>query len=205
MTNAWLAFALRTLAPDRCPGCDALCSRAFFCDLCVGVLDPDVEGGGFVYGGPMADAIRRWKFGGRADLGRALASVAAEAFPAVDNPEETWIVPVPGDPAHRASRGFEPQSVLAHAIARARGARVGHGFLRRLRRAPPQASLDREARFENVAGLYRGAAPAEGKRVWLVDDVTTTGATLDAAADALDDAGVELIGTWALAVRRDAE
>ncbi|MEA3192586.1 MAG: hypothetical protein QOD26_919, partial [Betaproteobacteria bacterium] len=66
----------------------------------------------------------------------------------------------------------------------------------RSRDAPPQAGLDREARRRNVRGAFRCQRSFAGERIALVDDVMTTGATLDALAAALKDAGAASVTNW---------
>ncbi|MDA0377911.1 MAG: phosphoribosyltransferase family protein, partial [Bacteroidetes bacterium] len=76
-------------------------------------------------------------------------------------------------------------------------------LLRRTRLGAAQNDLDREGRLKNVRGVFEASGPLEtGYRVLLVDDIVTTGATLDAAAGALEDAGAH-VAIMALAFRRE--
>ena len=74
-----------------------------------------------------------------------------------------------------------------------------HPLLTRTRDTPPQSTLDRSARQRNVAGAFAADAAARGATVWLIDDVLTTGATLQAAISALQEAGASHIIPLALA------
>jgi ComF family protein len=107
-------------------------------------------------------------------------------------PAPPAVVPIPLHPRRLRARGFNPAGLLASEIARRNDVRTVFDWLVRLRDTPPQAGLGRRARHANVEGAFacrplRGATP---ERIWLVDDVVTTGATLRAAARALCDAGV---------------
>jgi ComF family protein len=97
------------------------------------------------------------------------------------------VVPVPLHGARERERGFNQ----AAALARAMDLPVCHALVRRVA-TPPQASLSGVARRSNLRGAFalaRHAPAVAGRRVALVDDVLTTGATLSAAAEALGAAG----------------
>jgi ComF family protein len=104
------------------------------------------------------------------------------------------VVPVPLHPARLRQRGFNPAALLARALARAHGVPVAPRALERVRDTPSQTGLDRRSRARNVVGAFRVRPGARiPARVWLVDDVVTTGATLRAAARPLRRAGARRI------------
>lgn len=191
------------VAPRRCAACDeALRPREFaFCDACAPLLDPGERVGSglcaYVYGGPLVEAIRRFKYGRRTELagplGTLLAARAAELAGEVDA-----IVPVPLHPARLRRRGFNQAALLARPVARALAVPLVTNELRRVRDTPSQAGLDGAGRLQNVRDAFV-ALRAPGSRVLLVDDVRTTGATLAECAEALSVAGVERVLTLVLA------
>lgn len=194
---------LDLVAPRVCPACDGAlpAGEAGFCGACAPLLDPGERAGravaAYVYGGPMADAILALKYGGRAEhaavLGRLLAERAVELAGSVDA-----VVPVPLHPARLRERGFNQSALLARPVASALAVPLVTSDLRRVRDTPPQASLTAGARATNVRGAFL-ALRAPASRVLLVDDVRTTGATLEACARALRAAGARRVDALAYA------
>lgn len=196
------------VAPSRCAACDERVSaRLIFCGACgVSVMAADEQPRGriavFAYGGAVATAIVRLKYAGRSDIAARFADVmAAAAVPLLGSVDV--VVPVPLHPRRLAERGFDHASLLAAPVARV--LRVAHlpRALLRIRETSPQASLDRAARGPNVAAAFRCglAGKIAQRRVVLVDDVVTTGATLASCAEALRAAGAAQVTTLVLASR----
>jgi ComF family protein len=157
-------------------------------DRCLAAVD---------YAYPWDDLIARFKFRDEPGLAgalaeRMLATAGAEDLIAGSD----WLVPVPLSPQRLTSRGYNQAWELAKAL-RERLAHAPAGMsdaLVRLGDAPDQHSLPREQRLRNLRGAF-AATPQRvealrGKRVLLVDDVSTTGTTLHSAALALRQAGV---------------
>lgn len=150
------------------------------------------------YDGPLARAVAALKYSGEIQLagplGRLLAGSAALASP--------WdrIAPVPMHPWRAVLRGYNHAALLARWAAHHAGQprRLAPRLLRRLRATPPQAGLDAPARRDNLAGAIGVRLPVAGLRVLVLDDVTTTGATLGACIAALRDAGAREVAGLAL-------
>ena len=158
----------------------------------------------------MREAIHALKFGGRpvlaTPLGRLLGEVGARALPIRPEDWADGLVPVPLHPARLAERGFNQADLLAAPCGARWRVPVLSRALIRARATLPQTDLDPVARRVNVRGAFRVPRPAavRGRRLLLVDDVHTTGATAAAAADALREAGAAAVGVLTLArvVRR---
>ncbi|MFN8639844.1 MAG: ComF family protein [Dehalococcoidia bacterium] len=158
----------------------------------------------FRYEGVARTAILEAKFRGLRSVLTPLAEAAASAIGA--SWEIEAVVPVPLHPSRRRRRGYDQGAVIARAVGGRLGLPVREDLIRRERRTRAQSSLGREERARNVEGAFgprrpSGEAPA---RVLLVDDVLTTGATLEAAAVALRLAGVEHVFALALAIEDEA-
>lgn len=198
MLRAFVEGTLDLLAPPRCAACELTLSAGArgFCEACGPLLEPDPTGmGGYLYGGPLADAIRRFKYGGRSELagplGELLAARARTHAGRVD-----LVVPVPLHRRRLRERGFDQAALLARPVACELGVRLAFA-LRRTRHTRAQAGLGASARASNVRGAF--AAPPLSGRVLLIDDVRTTGSTLAACADALREAGAEEVTPLVLA------
>ena len=109
------------------------------------------------------------------------------------------VLPMPLHPRRLAERGFNQAVELARPLARARGLPLGLGTVRKLRDLPPQAGLDREARLRSPRGAFEGVDMLAGQRVIVVDDVMTTGATLDELARCLKRQGASWVGNLVVA------
>ncbi len=138
------------------------------------------------------DLVHRLKYGDRLDLatlmGRWMARAGQELFDDADA-----LVPVPLHWRRLWGRRFNQAAALARAVAVGRGVPVLTAALKRTRATPQQVGLSRSARAENVQGAFAvardGKVAVEGKRLILVDDVLTSGATVDACSRALLRAG----------------
>ncbi|MBS7541093.1 ComF family protein [Ancylobacter lacus] len=144
------------------------------------------------YDGVVRDLVHGLKYGDRLDiappLARLMAGAGAELLAGADA-----LVPVPLHARRLWRRRFNQSALLAQGIARESGVPVRTGWLERRRATAPQVGLERGPRAANVAGAFAVPAPMaaelRGRRLVLVDDVLTTGATLDACTKALLRAG----------------
>jgi predicted amidophosphoribosyltransferase len=149
------------------------------------------------YDGPVPHVVAAWKERGLRRLAAWAAEVVVEALP---GPDATCIAFVPGDPDRRRRRGHAAERLAAELAER--WTLPCEPLLRRTRGSMPQRGLRQSERRRNVVGAFlpRGRVPA---LVMLVDDVYTTGATVDAAASALRKGGarrVEVV-TFARTIR----
>jgi ComF family protein len=146
--------------------------------------------------GPAKRLVQALKYGGWRVAAGPMAEVMLRELGATLRAAEL-LVPVPLGPQRARERGHNQAEVLARAIAERSALTVVADALIRTRETRTQTALDPRARSANVAGAFRGSGvggQVSGKRVMLIDDVLTTGATLGAAAEALHAAGAAEVG-----------
>ena len=141
------------------------------------------------FGGPLQKAIHQLKYGGDVALGEALARPLIPLLQHVG-----WrldvVVPVPIGLARREERGYNQAALLAKPLALGSGLAYQPKLLLKQRETRSQVGLSYQDRQQNVAGAFFARDDcAQGKRVLVVDDVMTSGATLEACALALLKAG----------------
>ena len=151
--------------------------------------------------GTVRQAILLFKYGGRPSLGRHLGRLMVEAADGLFDPSQVdLLIPVPLHPCRERERGFNQSALLAKEVGRALRLPVGHRLLSRIRATESQRGA-RQEREENVKGVFRVTKPARvaGRRLLLIDDVFTTGATVNECAKALMAAGAVEVAVYTLA------
>lgn len=151
-----------------------------------------------LYGPPVDRLLVRFKFHQDLPSGALLSQLMAEAF--VGAPRPDAIVPLPLHDGRLRRRGYDQALELARPLASVLDLPLRADVLRRIRATPPQSERGAAARRRNVRGAFAvpsGVSPPG--HVVLVDDVMTTGATLEAAAGALHRAGVRRVDAWVCA------
>lgn len=153
------------------------------------------------YAGSLRELIHHFKFAGASRLAGPLAGLLADAA-RLDGylPAGACVAAVPLHRRRRRQRGYDQAELLARAVARRLG--LPHRrLLLKVRAVPPQSSLGLAERAANIRGAFRARRLRRGAppTVILVDDIFTTGATLNDACRALTEAGVEAIRVLTLA------
>lgn len=218
LLRAW-NHALDLVFPPRCVSCNSF--GAFICDRCraemVSADDPRCETcwmpidpkadcrrcwahrprlravrSAFVYETAARDAVLALKFRGLSSVAPLLAQSMAEVLFHWRPPVES-VVPVPLSGWRRRIRGYNQSELLASEVSRHSGIPLNRRALIRRHHTTAQARTSGDARWQNVANAFRPAKDMPIGSVLLVDDVITTGATLDACARVLLSAGADAV------------
>jgi ComF family protein len=153
----------------------------------------------FAYSWPLDHLVQSLKYRGNLATARVLGTLLADRVAhGVPGRAVDVIVPVPLHPLRHAGRGFNQSAEIARHVGRRLQLPVGESKVQRWRATPPQVGLHVEERRRNLADAFRASA-VEGLRVAIVDDVTTTGATLQELACELSRAGAVAVDAWCVA------
>lgn len=152
------------------------------------------------FDGSLRQAIHRLKYASARDVVKPLAEMMIQFWRETPLPADV-VVPVPLHPHRQRERGYNQSMLLAQAFGSAAELAVADKVLFRRRNTVSQTTLDAEQRRENVSGAFECApAAVQDRRVLLIDDVCTTGATLEACSVALKAGGARSV--WALTLAR---
>jgi ComF family protein len=188
---------------DRCSDCESLdhvFSQGFAATL---------------YSGPAMALVRDMKYRDRPYYAPVITELMSERWRSLadqetgETPQFDILTNVPVSVKKRKYRGFDQAELVASALAEKIGIPFASGLLRRTRDTVVQSSLSIGERRANLKGAFSVAASAKdeaaGKRVLLVDDVYTTGSTIDACTEALLAAGAECAAVFAFAIGADLQ
>lgn len=197
-----LCAACTTALPwnhPACPCCALPTPHGDLCGQCLYTPPPvNVTHAAFVYGFPLERLVPRFKFHQDLAAGRLLAELMAQGLASAERPDA--LVPVPLHAARLRTRGYDQALELARPVARALGLPLLREVLQRTRPTTAQTRLDAVERRRNLKAAFAvtPGTPLPG-HVALVDDVMTTGATLESAARTLRRAGIARVDAWVCA------
>lgn len=226
----WLRRGLDLLFPPHCVACSQV--GTWFCDDCLASVEPvphplcprcgrpapverlcaqcrihplrlDGIRSVAVHDGALRQAIHHLKYRRRRELALTLGGLLFEYWQEANLPTDL-VIPVPLHPSRQKERGFNQAGLLASVLAERARLPLNDRHLTRTRATPPQVGLGAEERKVNVQDAFTWEGNRlEGVRVLLIDDVCTTGATLEACAVALRAGGAGSV--WALTLARPHE
>lgn len=223
--RAWLRAAVAVALPHACVLCASARSRSLVCDACAAALPRNAHpcavcalplGAGdrcghcllhppsfertfapFLYAFPVDRLVQSYKYRGLLACAAWFADAMCACRP--DSPGADLLVAMPLAAARQRERGFNQSLELARALSRRTSIPLAVDVVGRVRETRPQAALPWADRARNVGGAFASTADVAGRHVIVVDDVMTTGASLDELARTLKRAGATRVENWIVA------
>ncbi len=183
-----------------CPQC-GLASSGTVCGSCLN-SPPDFDAtiSVFLYAYPIDAMMLRYKYGNMLNLGDTFGEFLTEKV-ALENID--IIIPMPMHPQRLKERGFNQALEIAKVLTKNAREKLDYKSVERQTLTPPQASLPLKARVKNIKGAFKVNTDKldklQGKRIAVVDDVMTTGASLNELAKTLKKAGASHVECWVIA------
>ena len=155
----------------------------------------------WVHKSPVSDAVYQLKYQNKRIYGKVFGKEMAETYRELLKKKEVeLLIPVPLHRFRRWKRGYNQAEILAVELAKQTGIPVARHLLIRCKKTTPQKQLDDKLRRKNIEHAFRvnGIVPAE--KVVLIDDIYTTGSTVDEAAKTLRRAGAQEVGFLTISI-----
>ena len=197
--DGWCAAcnnSLPYLSSPHCPRCALPTPDGGVCGRCLKQAPHfDRSIAMFAYAFPVDQLVHALKYGEQLALARALAQRLAQRI----EHRPDLVLPMPLHPARLRERGFNQSLELARGMARTLDLPLHAEGARRIRDTTPQSTLPWKARKRNMRNAFTCDSDLAGRHVAIVDDVMTSGATLDELAHTLRRAGAREISAWVVA------
>lgn len=182
----------------QCPQCAIPTPDGQVCGACLKHPPAfDRSRAALAYAFPLDRLIPRLKYNGQLAIAPALGECLADAV--ASGPAPDCLIPMPLHARRIRERGFNHATEIAREAAKRLGLPLDTESCQRIRDTPPQMGLKHDARRRNVRGAFICTGDVRGKRIALVDDVMTTGTSLDELAATLKQAGALEVETWVVA------
>jgi ComF family protein len=189
---------LARLSEHRCPVCAMPTPRGEVCGVCL--KQPphfDRITAAYPYEFPLSVLIQQLKYGGELALAPWLAERIAVLTETDERPEV--LIPMPLHPVRLAERGFNQAALIASYLGTRLNIKVELDACSRVKNTMPQVELPLKARRRNVHGAFACNHDLTGRHVALVDDVATSGASLNALAKTVKGLGASRVSAWVVA------
>jgi len=186
------------LTAAYCPQCALPSANSLICGHCL-TSPPafNTTRALFSYEFPLDALLQRYKYHGMVALANTLADFMVNAVK--DQPHPDLIVPMPLHPQRLAERGFNQAVEIARIVSKRLVIKMDTTNCGRIKLAPPQVSLPLKQRVKNMRGAFACNQRLDGLRITLIDDVMTTGASLNALAKTIKSAGADRVECWVIA------
>ena len=194
-------FAARMVGKGFCIVCEQSSVMGRTHELCHTPGVPKEITSVFVYEGMVRKCIKDSKYAARAFASlKKLASESATNFSKTNpNLEGFAVVPIPLSKQRAKSRGYNQAEIIAQIVSKNMQLKLKTNILSRIEHTKAQYTSNRAQRFKNMQTAFEGSSQAKGKKILLVDDICTTGATFVSASKALYQAGAKEVRCFSIA------
>lgn len=201
--------AFRYVSSPRCLRCGKAIGEeeSEFCMDCRRKRHYFVQGRALYEYSSAATSLYRFKYAGRREYAEFYADeMAKHLWDIIRRWNAQVLVPVPIHSSRKHRRGYNQAEVLARALGRKLEMPVDNRLIKRIKRTVPQKFLDEQERQNNLKKAFKiGRNDVKWKSVIIVDDIYTTGSTIDACASVLLEIGIQKIYFVALAIGRELQ
>jgi len=174
-----------------------LSSNGPICGSCINASpDFDATHALFIYSYPISAMMQGYKYSNMLYLSRTFGQLLARK---INCDTVDLIIPMPMHPARLKERGFNQALEIAKILTKNSKEKLEYKNVIRQKLAPQQASLPFKERVKNIKGAFQANMSLNGKRIAIVDDVMTTGASLNELAKTLKEAGASHVECWVIA------
>lgn len=181
---------------SSCPQC-GLASDGSLCGSCISSPpDFDAMQAVFLYAYPIDAMMQRYKYGSMLNISQIFGQLLSQK---INLGSVDLIIPMPMHPARIKERGFNQAHEIAKVLTKNHVEKLDFKSAIRQKLTPPQASLPLKKRVKNIKGAFSVTADLAGKRIAIIDDVMTTGASLNELAKTLKKAGASHVECWVIA------
>ena len=207
-----IAYLINLIYPEHCLFCDVQLhpdNHGGICDICakgeaalwyptnkrLAIRNINRAYVCYKYEGGPREAIHRFKFEGKIDYAESIAKIMAKT---IENcGDYDIIIPIPIGKERAKERKYNQSLLIARLLARYIGSELLYDVLIKIKETPKQSATPAKDRMKNIIGAFavRSRDKIAGKRILIVDDVCTTGATLSEAAKILSESGAGRIDT----------
>lgn len=184
----------------NCPVCALPAAFGETCGACI--KSPphfDATIAAFEFGFPVDALLRSLKYQGRLVVAEPIGARLADAITSCSSSPIDLMIPMPLHQHRLRERGFNQAAEIAHIVFRETGIRLERDIALRIRPTEPQAGLPLSQRGKNMKGAFACSQDLTGKRVAIIDDVMTSGASLNELAKTLKAAGAARVECWVAA------
>lgn len=181
---------------NRCIKCGRLISSMEErCDVCKQVDYSFDQGFALLqYEGIIHTTFYRLKYGNRKEVGTAFGEMMAKYLrDKIRHMDISVIIPVPLHPSREKQRGYNQAEVIAKTLAKEMNLPVDTNYLLRIKATKPQSSINLRARQNNLKNAFSVSSKQHYEQVLLIDDIYTSGNTMDQCAKVLKEAGVKKV------------